>query len=334
MYLTKTQNFINKKMNMAIKKVYAIFIVGLLITPTLLIFFTESIKFLQISDDSLLTLKSINIYISSFTFLTFFIIWSTALIIEGILKYKIHEIAGLIGIGLALLCLAGIPFHPIFVYTFIVSGFLCLYSSFVQIMDSILPKFNNREWEPTLLFGAIFSIVLYFTNAFGSILLNEIFSIDASYFPKTIIFAMLLVGSLFSLVATYIYIIYFSLSLIKKASNSNPGVTFFQLTQFITAITLLIFSFSIVSSPSAFLERVATSFDFNSHYFCNFDKPVDGVITLDPAHTTVLTYRKKDEKKYNIERCILGEDTDNKEMATNNLEQSHPDAQSSSSTDS
>ncbi|WEM43502.1 hypothetical protein PTW35_06840 [Photobacterium sp. DA100] len=325
------------KINDFYRKFYSTLTLMAFLTATIFILLTVFFNFFNLSEETLKNLHSIGTYVYSFFVFVLFIVWSTAIVIDKISKYKIHEIAGFIGIGLSLLCLAAMPFSPFFTYAFISASFLCLYSSIIPIINSTLPKFSNKNWEPAFLFSVILSIFLYFANVIGSAVINAIFAIDASYFPKTIVFAMLLLGALLSLIVSFICIVYIFIRILMKNDDKNkkPGFDFFHSTMFMAAFSLFIFSDAIINNPIGFIEKVATNYDFNSYHFCKFDDEVKGVITLDPAHTTVLTYRTKDEKNlYKIEKCILGDNTDNKEMVTNNSEQKHPDSKSSSSTDS
>lgn len=222
-------------------------------------------------------------------------------------KYKIHVIAGMFGIIVALASMSVMTLlnNKISVYTYLISGFLCLYCMSVPTFVWCTRRLKNEKWEIFFITIIIGGTLSYLISGRAGMLINEIFKVNASYFP----YAKPIAAILLLCPVVLIFSLGWLLFLLCKMFNSNQteSESFFNFAEVITCYIVMTICFSFISNPIKVLELVSSNFDFNNSSPCYFRKAYDGYIVLDPAHTKVLTYSKTNSEKYAVFECKLKE---------------------------
>ena len=242
-------------------------------------------------------------------FLSFFlalgsIVFGCAFYKDGILKYRLSDISGIVGIVIALLSLCFIPFFSVFSWVFMFAGFLCLYSVLVPLVSKILEKMGGNNWEKGAVTGLVSFAILYFSSYESNILLSEIFSIDPKHLPYTQIIGGVVVLSPWVFVFSMFSLSYFIWKLLR-ANKDDSKYSFLFLNGMIASMFLFIFSLAFVGGGNTIIENVAAKVDFNPSSICEGGSEYDGVIYLDPVYNLILI-DEEDEKgahTYTVKEC-------------------------------
>ncbi len=224
-------------------------------------------------------------------------------------EYEFSHYAGIISIPLFCIGLGGLAiFQNIyFIYIFCISGFLSLYCYSVNALKWFKSKTTSFELDVFMLFTLMGGVGIYFLNGHASIIINEEFFINASYFPFSKLVAILLIAfpffSFFSFFS-FIFVVF------KRWNRKTDGKEdFYDCHLLILSYVVLLMSFSLDNNRSDILEMVATKYDFDSRSLCLLDSPeieksISGFIVLDPSHSKVLTYSEGRVPKYLVMPCI------------------------------
>lgn len=229
------------------------------------------------------------------------VLWVCAFSKDGVAKYNIHDIAGIIGIGMFLAAFAGVIFGLSLSYLFVIGGFFCVYCVLVPLVKLFTEKFSNNKWEPALVWAVLASISLYVMSTFSDIIINEIFGVDAKFFSQTKPIAMLLVATPVTALISFVCLLISIIPIFRKSGK----VDFYWLNGFVASYAVLVSSLAYGGNISAVLEKTATFADFNSNHPCKLDETVKGVVFLDPTFQNVLVYDPSSETKYKVKTCSL-----------------------------
>ena len=234
------------------------------------------------------------------------IVWARAFYIESKNKtYKIHAKAGMVGVFFSLVSLSLISFlqWKLLVFIFGFSGFLCIYCTSVPMYSWVVKRFKQKQWESFFIATTLGGGTYYLLSGYAEIMLNELFTINASYFSYTLPIAkFLLVTPILALGSIL------TLFIVLRKENKTKDVTeqtFYNFNTMMVCFTLVVLCSALGSRSREALELVATKFDFDSKSPCSFEESYDGYIVLDPAHNKVLTYSKGSKTPYVVKGCAL-----------------------------
>lgn len=232
-------------------------------------------------------------------FLSFFLAlgsigFSYAFYKDGVLKYRLSDISGIIGIVVALLSLCFIPFFSIFSWIFMFAGFLCLYSVLVPLISKIYAKMSGNNWEKGAVTGLISFVIFYFASYESNILLSQIFAVDPKHLPYTQLIGSVVVLSPWLFVLSIFSLSYFIWKLLRSTKDDSK-YSFLFLNGMIASMFLFIFSLVFVGGGTKIIENVASIADFNPNSICENSSGYEGVIYLDPVYNLILV-EKEDEK--------------------------------------
>lgn len=229
------------------------------------------------------------------------ILWVCAFVNAGVEKYNIHDIAGIIGIGMFLIAFVGMLLGFKVSCFLLIGGFFCLYCVLVPLVKLFTEKFSNNKWEPAFVWTMLASISLYAMSTFSNIIINEIFGVDAKYFANTKPVAMLLVATPVTALISFICLFISIIPMFRK----NEKLNFYWINGFVASYTVLVSSLAYGGNISTVLERTAAFVEFNSNHPCKLDETAEGVIFLDYNLRNILVYAPKSDKKYKVRSCSL-----------------------------
>lgn len=226
---------------------------------------------------------------------------------DGISKYSLSNIAGIIGICATLLSLSVIRFAPVFVWVLLVSGILCLYSISVPIISSIYKKMDGNDWEKGAVTATLGFFLLYWLGYKSDIVINTIFLVDPKHFSYSKFIAGLVVLSPYIFAASFGFILYFSFKAFT-AKKGSCNKSFFTLNGMFSSIVLFIFSFTLWGGGNVVIKNTASVVDFNPYSICSNITNKEGVIYLDPKYHLVLVNGKDEENHhtYTVTHCDAG----------------------------
>lgn len=253
------------------------------VTATLLL---NEIDIIKLSNEHTELYKKTQAILISTTVFIGLLIWVGMFIFNGITKYKLHDIAGIIGSAMFMVAFIGIIMGTNLVPLFILSGFFCLYCSLIPLITIFLGKFSNSRWEPALLWTIMASISIYVTSTLSNVILNETFGIDAKFFSQTKPVAMLLLATPLTASVSFSCLLFSTFPLIFK----NKKISFYSINGFFSSYVILILSLAYGGNISGVLEKTAALVDFNSNHPCILSNNIEGVIFLDPTFKYVLAY--------------------------------------------
>ncbi|KOY43713.1 hypothetical protein ACX03_20400 [Vibrio parahaemolyticus] len=249
--------------------------------------------------------------------------------------YRLHDLAGIIGVGASLASLSAMAFaeHKILAAAFAVSGFLCVYCISVPLYIWFQSKLKHKAWEVgflTLVLGSTFSYIL---SGYSGILINEFFKVNSSYFSFTKPVAMFLILTPYISIFSFFFIMYVvwvetrknkscpddvnvnqentqqspdDVNVNQENTQQSDGVrTFYNINKILACYVILVIAMASGSRASSVIELTSATFDFDPETQCKLDKKYDGYIILDPAHSKVLTYEKDAEKPYIVRDCRI-----------------------------
>lgn len=235
--------------------------------------------------------------------------------------YRLHDLAGIIGVGASLASLSAMAFaeHKILAAAFAVSGFLCVYCISVPLYIWFQSKLKHKAWEVgflTLVLGSTFSYIL---SGYSGILINEFFKVNSSYFSFTKPVAMFLILTPYISIFSFFFIMYVvwvetrknkscpeEVKVNQENTQQSDGVrTFYNINKILACYVILVIAMASGSRASSVIELTSATFDFDPETQCKLDKKYDGYIILDPAHSKVLTYEKDAEKPYIVRDCRI-----------------------------
>lgn len=220
-------------------------------------------------------------------------------------KYKFHALAGMLGMLTSLLSMSLLAFfqESLLVWLFMISGLLCIYCISVPIYTWCFDRFKEKKWEPVFITVLLGGIITYFLTGYSAIMINEIYTVNARYFPYTVPVATFLLLTPFIAVISFIVLCYllFKVYILNEIESDN----FYTLNKMMACYILMVISMAFGSHPVMVLELVSSKFDFDPVSPCYFEKKYDGYIILDPAHTKVLTYSKDKSLPYSVLECSL-----------------------------
>lgn len=235
--------------------------------------------------------------------------------------YRLHDLAGIIGVGASLASLSAMAFaeHKILAAAFAVSGFLCVYCISVPLYIWFQSKLKHKAWEVgflTLVLGSTFSYIL---SGYSGILINEFFKVNSSYFSFTKPVAMFLILTPYISIFSFFFIMYVvwvetrknkscpeEVKVNQENTQQSDGVrTFYNINKILACYVILVIAMACGSRASSVIELTSATFDFDPETQCKLDKKYDGYIILDPAHSKVLTYEKDAEKPYIVRDCRI-----------------------------
>lgn len=242
-------------------------------------------------------------------FLSFFlalgsVVFGYAFYKDGILKYRLSDISGIVGIVIALLSLCFMPFFSAFSWIFMFAGFLCLYSVLVPLLSKIYEKMDGNNWERGAVTGLISFGILYFSSYESNILLSKIFAVDPKHFPYTQIIGCVVVLSPWVFVLSIFSLSYFIWKLMRVKKDDSK-YSFLFLNGMVASMFLFIFSLVFVGGGTRIIENVAAKVDFNPSSICTGGSEYDGVIYLDPVYSLILIdeKNKKGAHTYTVKEC-------------------------------
>lgn len=231
------------------------------------------------------------------------IVFSLAFYKDGIFKYQLSDISGVIGIVLSLLSLCLMLFWSIFIWLFAFSGVLCLYASLVPLINEIYKKMDGNNWEKSAVTAVLSLVVLFFINFKSNILLNDIFSVDPKHFPYTKMIAGLVVVSPYLFLISFFSLLFlvFKLITFKKDGGSH---SFIVLNGMLASVMVFAFSFILEVGGDVAIKNAASTLDFNSKSICLNVSEGTGVIFMDDKYDLILLdKKKKSEHIYQLARC-------------------------------
>jgi len=241
-------------------------------------------------------------YSSSLILITLCLAFGYVFYKDGISRYRISEISGIIGIFTFMLSLIFLSIWPVFSWGILISGILCFYAASVPTINMIYEKMNINNWEKGTIAALISFILLYFISYKSNILINDIFSVDPKHFYFTKFIAGIIVVAPCIFVISFLSLVY---NLYKMAKNDNNLFYFF--TGFIASYCFLISSLAFNAGGSTIIRNFASVVDFNSNSICmNVDKS-HGVIYLDNIYQLILIDKKENGiHSYEIIKCNIG----------------------------
>ncbi|PSU95737.1 hypothetical protein [Photobacterium kishitanii] len=253
------------------------------------------------------TINKVTRYQAGALFVFIMLVWVYVFVHCKILKYGFHVIAGAISIIFALLAIAGVCFEIYSLLCLILlslAGLLSIYCVSVPLVVFFQNKIRG-SWEYiiiTIIFGSSLTFII---SGYASVIVNEIFGINAKYLPYSTVLSMFIVLSPFLAIISFILllvIIFLKIDLFKNEYGHNK---FYLINAFVGCYILFIMSIGVGSHSSKSLERVASIFDFDSYHYCVFSEKVDGVIFLDSQYSKVLTYKKGRKPLYTVMVCNI-----------------------------
>jgi len=265
----------------------------------MIIQFLNEYKLIELTDEYVELYKTFKKIFTSIAVFVGLIVWVVAFIFDGITKYRLHDIAGIIGSTMFMVSLIGMAMGFNLSFLFILGGFFCLYCVLIPLITIFSGKLSNNKWEPALLWVIIASISIYGMNTFSNIIINEIFGIDAKFLSQTKPIAMLLVATPLTALISFVCLLLSIFPLIIK----NEKFDFYSVNGFFASYAILILSLAYGGNISATLEKTATFTDFNSNHPCTLSDDAKGVVFLDPTFKNVLVYNPTLKKKYIIKPC-------------------------------
>lgn len=260
---------------------------------------------LNLSDGATEYFKTFQKVFTTIAILFALIYWVVAFINDGFTKYRLHDIAGIVGSAMFMVAFVAMALGTNASYLFIVGGLFCLYCVLIPLITITSEKFSNKKWEPALVWGVIGSISIYGMSTFSNIIINEIFGVDASYFTQTKPIAMLLVATPITALISFACVL---ISIVPFLRN-NKELSFYSINGFFASYAILLLSLAYGSNISSLLEKTAAIVDFNSNYPCILSDDIKSVIFLDPYFKNVLAYNPSSDKKYVIQRCVISSNT-------------------------
>lgn len=305
---------------------------GYLFSPTLL--FINGYFEIDLIRNHLESLLNIEKWQFGATALLFAVWWLIAFGLYSKGKsYYLNDLAGILGVAVAMLSLSGMAFwpHKVLVLFFMVSGFLCIYCVSVPVYKWFFRTLKQKEFELALLSASIVALALYVLDGYASIWLNQIFGVSAQYFSFTKPIAMLLILTpwlaLISFVLIIVLTIYYSIgnksqfskiAIYKsKAQKGNSrifrvclrkdnGHNFYSVNKIMACYVILILSMAFGSRATETAVLVASKFDFDAKTPCKESHAANGGIVLDPALNHVLVKVVEDGKTdFIVKACTL-----------------------------
>lgn len=269
----------------------------------MIILFLNEYNLVKLSNEYVELCKRFQTILTCIAVFVGFVAWVCAFAFDGITKYKLHDIAGIIGSAMFMIAFIGIVVGVNLSSLFILGGFFCFYCVLIPLITAFSGKFSNDKWEPALLWTIIASISIYGMSTLSNVIINEIFGIEAKFFSQTKPIAMLLVATPLTALISFMCLLLSILPLIRK----NEKVSFYSINGFFASYAILMLSLAYGGNISGVLERTATFADFNSNHPCTLSDEIKGVIFLDPNFKNVLVYNPTLDKKYFIQPCNIGE---------------------------
>lgn len=225
---------------------------------------------------------------------------------DGILKYKLSEISGMIGVVIALLSFGLMLFWPVFTWLMFLAGTLCLYAVVSPAANAIYKNIKCSRWEAgglTALFSFLF---LFFTGWLSNVIINDVFEVDPKHFPLTKVVAVVVVLSPLLFVISSFALLFFIYKLIKGKDEGSFNL-FLSFNGVIAFISVFIFSFTMSLGGKTVIRNAASLLDFNAKSICSNVSEGEGVIYLDNKYELVLVDKEEGTKHiYNIIKCNNG----------------------------
>ncbi|MEC6795433.1 hypothetical protein VXS03_00025 [Photobacterium sp. S4TG1] len=254
-------------------------------------------------------IKTIARYQVGGLFVIMLFVWVYGFSQYKILEYGMHIIAGFISIVFALIAMVGICFDMYSMLCFILLCLSCLLSIYCVSVPvlAVFQKKMRGPWEyiiVTIIFGSSLTFII---NGYASVLVNETFGINAKYLPFSTILSMFIVLSPFFVIISFV-VLFFIIVFNEKTDlfkNKDGDNKFYLINALVGVYVLFIVSLGVGTHISKNFERVASTFDFDSHYYCVFSEKVDGVIFLDSQYSKVLTYKEGRKPLYKVMTCNI-----------------------------
>ena len=129
--------------------------------------------------------------------------------LDGIAKYEISIIAGVLGITISLLSFAIDPFYPNIIWGLLVAGIFCLYSYIAPVVTQFYNNMGNNNWEKNAITAIISFTLIYLLSFNADILLSNIFLVDPKHFFHSRLIAIIFILAPFALIISTFGMIYF-----------------------------------------------------------------------------------------------------------------------------
>ncbi|POP42816.1 hypothetical protein CHU32_10550 [Superficieibacter electus] len=241
---------------------------------------------------------------------------------DEIIKYRVSEVCGIIGIILFLLSAGLLMIWPVFVWFFMIAGLLCSYSVIAYVFNMINDRIRVSNWERAVI-GAVFTFVfLYFIGYKSNVRINKVFAVDPKHFPFTKTLAGIVELSPYMAIASLLMLFCFLFALRpKKESNSEvpqvslnqePGENnsgknlFFIYNGVFASIGMFVFSLALIHAGDAFIKNAASVLDFNSESICRNISEKTGIIYLDNKYELILVDQPVEKQHiYKVQKCVL-----------------------------
>lgn len=269
-------------------------------TALIVLFFNEH-SIVRLSESTVKFLENIQFVFTLIAVVFAIAVWVCGFTNDGVVKYNIHDIAGIIGVGMFLVAFAGMILGFSLSYLFVIGGFFCVYCVLVPLVKLFTEKFSDNKWEPAVIWTILASISIYVMSMFSDIIINETFGVDAKFFGHTKPITMLLVATPVTALISFICLFISIIPFFRQKGEFN----FYRVNGFVASYAVLVTSLAYGGNISAVLEKTAAFADFNSNHPCKVDKTIKGVIFLDPTFQNVLVYEPGDEEKYKVKACSL-----------------------------
>lgn len=241
---------------------------------------------------------------------------------DEIIKYRVSEICGIIGIILFLLSAGLLIIWPVFVWFFMIAALLCSYSLIAYVYNMINDRIRVNNWEKAVI-SAFFSFVfLYFIGYKSNIRINKIFAVDPKHFPFTKTLAGIVEFAPYMAITSLLMFFCFlyavrpkkkrnseisQVSFDQEPGDDNSGKNlFFIYNGMFASFGMFIFSLSLINAGDIFIKNAASVLDFNSKSICRNVGERTGVIYLDNKYELILVDQRVEKQHiYKVQKCVL-----------------------------
>jgi len=231
-----------------------------------------------------------------------------------IFKYRLSEIAGIIGIIVFIISMGLLLFFPIFIWFFLLAGLLCLYAVIVPVFNVIYERMGGNKWEAGAVFAVVSFALLYYMGYKSNIRLNEIFAVDPKHFPFTKTIASIVQVAPAGIAISLIAMLSFYLASNKKRNIADHDVEksdagrqlFLSFNGIFASLILLVLSIALTANGDAIIKNSAATMDFNARSVCQNVEAASGVIYLDNKYELILIDQMvKEQHRYTVSTCTL-----------------------------